>query len=151
MPDAFIRCPGGGQMTFSLPPGQKDMYVQIPRPQTNVDWRRYVTSEPSWGMDLTKLLPVGRTDVTYSAQSPATNNSATCHLAIIIKDEENPSVHGCPNDIEVNLQKGEMGQSVYWREPHFMDNVGVAHVYKSRVCVWCEVNIWVWNYFLGLE
>lgn len=38
MPEAYIRCPHNGYMEFVLPAGHRDMFVRIPRPETNVDW-----------------------------------------------------------------------------------------------------------------
>jgi hypothetical protein len=38
----YIKCPGGGQITYTLPPGQRHMYAKIPQPETNVNWMRYV-------------------------------------------------------------------------------------------------------------
>lgn len=38
--DAYIRCPHGGYMEFILPAGHRNMFVRIPKPDTNVDWNK---------------------------------------------------------------------------------------------------------------
>lgn len=133
VPDVFIRCPNGGHLRFVLPYGQNHMEVEIPKPESNVDWRRYVTSEPSWGMHLRNTLPAGRTQVTFTAASPVSRNTISCSLTITILDQEAPKVHDCPNDQEIILNEGENARVVYWKEPYFTDNVEVTHVYKSKV------------------
>lgn len=37
---AYIKCPGNGVLEFVLPPGQGQMMVKIPRPESNVDFDR---------------------------------------------------------------------------------------------------------------
>lgn len=84
-------------------------------------------------MALKNRLPVGRTDVTFTATSPVSGNTVSCSLTITIVDEEAPLVHECPSDQEIILNPGENAQVVYWREPYFTDNIEVDHVYKSKV------------------
>lgn len=40
IPRPFIKCPSNGYISATLPSGQSQMLVQIPRPHTNVDWWR---------------------------------------------------------------------------------------------------------------
>lgn len=40
IPQPFIKCPANGYISAVLPPGQNRMFVQIPRPHSNVDWWR---------------------------------------------------------------------------------------------------------------
>lgn len=40
--EPFIKCPSGGEMEVKLLPGQKTADVRIPRPESNVDWWRYM-------------------------------------------------------------------------------------------------------------
>lgn len=49
-------------------------------------------------------------------------------------DTENPKVTMCPVSFEVRLSPGERNRLIFWQEPTFTDNVGVEHVYKTRVC-----------------
>lgn len=39
----------------------------------------------------------------------------------------------CPTSFEVRLSPGERNRLIFWQEPTFTDNVGVEHVYKTRV------------------
>lgn len=39
----------------------------------------------------------------------------------------------CPVSFEVRLSPGERNRLIFWQEPTFTDNVGVEHVYKTRV------------------
>lgn len=41
----------------------------------------------------------------------------------------------CPTSFEVRLSSGERSRLIFWQEPTFADNIGVEHVYKTRVCV----------------
>ncbi|KAJ8983464.1 hypothetical protein NQ317_014922 [Molorchus minor] len=132
IPNAFIRCPANGFLDFNLPPGQSNMIVRIPKPETNVDFR-YVTSYPSWGMQLETTLPVGRHHVRFTVSSTNYFNDTTfCDLVVNVLDREEPRVTGCPENIEITLPRGENTHIVYWREPLIDDNVGVTNVYKSR-------------------
>lgn len=40
VPRPFIKCPSNGYLSAILPPGQSHVFVQIPRPHSNVDWWR---------------------------------------------------------------------------------------------------------------
>ncbi|KAJ8943593.1 hypothetical protein NQ318_006595 [Aromia moschata] len=131
VPTAYIRCPANGFLDFTLPPGQRDMVVRIPKPESNLEFERYVTSYPPWGMHQETQLTVGQHEVQFTARAPDGSNSS-CSVVINVLDKEEPRVNGCPEDIERNLVRGENMKIVHWREPTFYDNVGVANVYKSR-------------------
>lgn len=51
----------------------------------------------------------------------------------IFSDTDNPKVTMCPTSFEVRLSPGERNRLIFWQEPTFTDNVGVEHVYKTRV------------------
>lgn len=135
LPKPFIRCPGGGKLSFVLPTGARVMNVRISRPESNVDWWRFVHSVPSWGKQLNTILPAGRFEVTFTARSPhpgAHNLSSSCNLIIHVKDDEAPKVFDCPSNQEVRLTRNEYSKNVYWTEPRFEDNIGIRAVYKSK-------------------
>lgn len=41
----YIKCPEDGLLTYTLPPGRNHLYIQVPKPETNVDWLRYIFFE----------------------------------------------------------------------------------------------------------
>ncbi|KAJ8931727.1 hypothetical protein NQ314_015325 [Rhamnusium bicolor] len=133
IPNTYIKCPGNGMLEFTLPTGQRHMFVRIPRPESNVDFNRYITSSPSWGMRLEATLPVGRSEVQFTAMTPSDfNSTVSCNLVINVLDKESPRIMGCPENLERTLIRGESMQIIHWREPTFYDNVGIASIYKSR-------------------
>lgn len=44
----------------------------------------------------------------------------------------------CPVSFEIRLSPGERNRLIFWQEPTFTDNVGVEHVYKTRVCTFAR-------------
>lgn len=84
-------------------------------------------------MNLRNTLSAGRTEITFTATSPATKNTVSCSLVVTVADQESPKVNGCPDNIQVKVAQGDRGQVVYWREPQFFDNIDVVQVYKSKV------------------
>lgn len=91
-------------------------------------------------MQLGATLPVGKTDITFYAFSPATNATASCRLAIDVLDKEKPSMSHCPQNIELALYRNELARSVHWQEPQFYDNVGIFSTYRSKVMMNCYLN-----------
>lgn len=72
--------------------------------------------------------------MTFHAWTPTSSNMiASCTLAIVVKDAEAPTVLECSPDISIRLEPGLHGQYVHWREPRFVDNVGVVSIRKSKV------------------
>lgn len=89
-------------------------------------------------MQLGTILPAGRTQLTFyiKPDDPSVvlnSNLTSCKLVITILDIEDPKMSGCPKNMEYTLPRGQTSQLVFWKEPQFSDNVGIATVYKSRV------------------
>ncbi|ENN81575.1 hypothetical protein YQE_02104, partial [Dendroctonus ponderosae] len=103
-----IICPNDGRLSLVLPPGHSSMAVRFPQPKTSVDFQK----------------------VKFTAVQA--NRTSSCTLSITVEDREAPQVSNCPRDIEKVLERGRRSQIVFWSEPNFLDNVQVAHVYKSR-------------------
>lgn len=59
----FIRCPE--DVTVIAPRGQTAFNIRLQRPQTNVDWWKYVDTHPEWAKHLEGTVPVGVTEVTF--------------------------------------------------------------------------------------
>jgi len=65
----------------------------------------------------------------------------------------------CPVSFEVRLSPGERNRLIFWQEPTFTDNVGVEHVYKTRVrtrqeathiSIRCRIQRFIYNLSLYL-
>jgi hypothetical protein len=54
-------------------------------------------------------------------------NSATCTFAIIVVDDDEPTVASCPGDKTVRNDDGECGANVWYALPRFNDNCGGAY------------------------
>jgi HYR domain/Sushi repeat (SCR repeat) len=78
-----IRCPQ--DITVMMPKNQKLVHIRLDRPQTNVDWDKYVDTNPAWGKNLEAQLPVGITTVTFRARGPQTNLNDICRVVITVK------------------------------------------------------------------
>lgn len=79
-PVPFIQCPGN--MAVTLPPHEKRAYVSFSQPKSNMDWFRYVESEPLWAKQLGGELPVGFNVVTFHVRSPVSDLTASCNFTI---------------------------------------------------------------------
>ncbi|KYM87211.1 Fibrillin-2 [Atta colombica] len=154
-PQPFVSCPQ--DMDVELPARQNTIRVTFPQPKSNMDWWsnsvaclsrwplfpsfcfslfmffRYVHASPPWAKQLQADLPAGTTVVTFTAWSPVSNYTSTCRIVIRVRDTENPKVTMCPVSFEVRLSPGERNRLIFWQEPTFTDNVGVGHVYKTRL------------------
>ncbi|GLG98922.1 Uncharacterized protein GBIM_05483, partial [Gryllus bimaculatus] len=129
-PRPFIHCPR--DLKIELPRHQNSVHVRIPQPKSNMDWWRYVDSDPPWGKQLEADLKVGTTTVTFTAHNPLDNSSASCSVLIFVRDTEAPRMTDCPQSFDVQLAPGEKSKVITWDEPIFIDNVGVVQVYKSK-------------------
>lgn len=120
-------------MKVDLGPNQNQAYVIIPQPQTNVDWWRQVTSEPTWAKGLETEVGPGKTRITFRARTSApSNNTAECSFFLEVTDNEAPRVRECPESFTSRLSPGQSSRSVPWIEPQFTDNVRIVAVKKSH-------------------
>ena len=92
---------------------------------------RYVESSPSWAKQLEGEMKLGKHELTFTANSPFSNQSASCIMKVHIKDMDPPKVVSCPSSFIVYLEEGQTKSSVNWIEPVFKDNVGIQHVMAS--------------------
>ena len=74
---------------------------------------------------------LGKHRLTFLAVSPVSNQTASCHLNIHIKDTEPPRVISCPHSKVETLSRGQMLKKISWTEPVFRDNVAIQHVMAS--------------------
>ncbi|XP_035701322.1 uncharacterized protein LOC118433481 [Folsomia candida] len=129
-PRPYIHCPS--DVKVDLMPGMASAYVKIPQPQANMDWYRYVEADPTWAKNLEWEVPAGYTQVTFTARSPVSNDTAACRFKIHVIDLEAPRVQGCPTSFEVRLNPGETSREMWWSEPKFTDNVKLHYVQQSH-------------------
>ncbi len=129
-PKPFIICPPN--ITKALPGRASSIYVMFPQPKTNVDWFRYVDSEPAWAKQLEGEMRRGKHVITFRANSPIGSvAAASCSMTVHVKDTEPPRVRHCPKSFAEYLTPGQQSRSISWREPVFHDNVGIQHVMAS--------------------
>ena len=64
--------------------------------------------------------------VKWTAEDAA-GNSATCTFAVIVVDNDEPTVASCPSDKTVDNDPGQCGAHVWYALPRFNDNCGGAY------------------------
>ncbi|MEZ5022235.1 MAG: HYR domain-containing protein [Chitinophagales bacterium] len=67
------------------------------------------------------LFSVGVSTVTYTVTDD-NNNVATCTFTITVEDTENPTITGCPSDINIGTDLGICGAQAFWTAPTASDN-----------------------------
>ena len=92
---------------------------------------RYVESTPKWAKQLEGEMKLGKHELTFTAYSPFSNQSASCTMKVHVKDMDPPKVVSCPSSFVTHLQPGQIKTAVQWKEPVFKDNVGIQHVMAS--------------------
>lgn len=128
---ATIKCPK--DMTIIKPRNQDTILVRIPKPETNVDWNKYVDTQPMWGKRLETTLSVGATEVTFRARSSHSNQFDICRVIINVVDPSPPVVTFCPDPFIVSLNQHETERAVWWKEATFESKQPIKHVFKSKV------------------
>ncbi|XP_055688517.1 fibrillin-1 isoform X2 [Lutzomyia longipalpis] len=126
----FIRCPE--DVTVVAPKGQTAFNIRLQRPQTNVDWWKYVDTHPEWAKHLEGTVPLGVTEITFRARSPNANLNEICRMKVTVKEQQPPEVTFCPESIAVQLEEGETFKAVFWKEPTFSSHSHLKQIYKSR-------------------
>jgi len=83
------------------PKNQDTILVRIPKPETNVDWNKYVDTQPGWAKRLESTLSSGATEVTFRARSPHSNVFDVCRVIINVIGKQN-------NKLELDTQMGKI-------------------------------------------
>lgn len=125
-----IKCPE--DITVIKPRNQDTILVRIPKPETNVEWNRYVDTQPIWGKRLETTLSVGATEVTFRARSPFSSQFDICRVIINVLEPVPPTVTFCPDPFVVNLNAQEASRAVWWKEATFDSKQPIKQVYKSK-------------------
>ncbi|KAK6627094.1 hypothetical protein RUM44_009571 [Polyplax serrata] len=129
-PPPFIHCPP--DIKTELPPNKFSVYIKLPQPKSNVDWWRYVESHPPWAKRLEGDFPIGVTSIMFHARSPISNLTAACRFQVHVYDNKKPRVTYCPESFEVTLSEKDRNEVITWKEPVFVDNVRIDHIFKTR-------------------
>lgn len=128
---ATIKCPE--DINVVKPKNQDTILVRIPKPETNVDWNKYVDSQPMSAMRLEATLTTGATEVTFRARSPSSNQFDICRVIINVVDPTPPTVTFCPEPFIVNLLPHELSRPIFWEEATFESKYPIKQVFKSKV------------------
>lgn len=120
-------------MTIIKPKNQDTILVRISKPETNVDWSKYVDSQPKWAKRLEATLSVGATEVTFRARSPTSSQFDICRVIINVIDPTPPTVTFCPEPFIVDLLPHEESRPIFWEEPTFESKQTIKQIFKSKV------------------
>ncbi|XP_030830190.1 uncharacterized protein LOC588928 isoform X5 [Strongylocentrotus purpuratus] len=94
-----------------------------------VTWMPPTASDNSGNQTLTSShnpedpFPIGNTTVKYTS-TDAAGNTDTCIFFVIVTDNENPVIRGCPTDQSVNIDRGNATAVVTYTTPTATDNSG---------------------------
>lgn len=72
-------------------------------------------------VDNTGPYSVGTTTVTWTV-TDANGNTSTCSQDVVVTDDENPTILGCPTDIDVTPASSDCSPEVTWNIPQADDN-----------------------------
>ena len=73
------------------------------------------------GLTSGSSFPVGMSTVTYTA-TDAAGRTATCSFDVIVVDDEDPVISGCPANINLTVVAGTCAQVATWTAPTVADN-----------------------------
>ena len=96
--------------------------------QAVVNWTAPTASDNCTGVTLTTtknpgtVFNLGTTPVTYTA-TDAAGNTSTCSFNVMVQDNTNPVIAGCPSNITVNAN-ASCQATVNWTVPTVSDNCG---------------------------
>ena len=71
------------------------------------------------------VLPIGITDIIWTARDSA-GNSSTCTTQVIVTDTELPVIAGCPSNQTLTTGQYSCGSTPNWTVPTAIDNCGIA-------------------------
>ncbi|NP_999830.1 egg bindin receptor 1 precursor [Strongylocentrotus purpuratus] len=114
---------------FSGCPSDQNVTTDIGNATAVVIWTPPTATDNSGSQTLTSTnnpgddFPIGNNTVTYSASDDA-GNTETCTFFVIVSDNENPVISGCPSDQNVTTDIGNATAVVIWTPPTATDNSG---------------------------
>jgi len=90
-------------------------------PPTATDNNGTPTVTQTQGLAPGSTFNVGTTHIQYTA-TDAANNTTLCDFDVIVVDNQDPIIAGCPGNISVNTDAGVCTAVVSWTAPTFTDN-----------------------------
>ena len=76
------------------------------------------------GLTLYDPFPIGATTITWTATDCA-GNVGSCVQTVLVEDNEDPVIDGCPGNISQGNDAGDCGAVVNWTAPTASDNCGI--------------------------
>lgn len=135
----YIKCPRN--TTIILGSEESHVHVRLENPKTN---SKIVRIYPKWARQLNMQLGLGVHVINFKAFTDDKKQFVMCDTKITVKREEPPKIIFCPQNIETYLLDNELGRSMFWKEPIFLDKTGIKSIYKSKVSI-CKEFLWcVW-------
>lgn len=132
-PEIFIKCPQN--TTIMLRSNQKDIYVRLERPKSNVNPTQ-IKAFPSWAQNLDVQLELGVHKINFRAYTIDFTKFVSCSTVITVRPLQPPKKVYCPSSLEVILGMNEVGRNVVWKEPIFEDGgTNIKNIYKSKVSI----------------
>nr|XP_054749016.1 serine-rich adhesin for platelets-like [Lytechinus pictus] len=110
-------------------PSTQDVNTDIGNATAVVTWTTPTATDNSGNQTLTSTanpgdyFPIGNNSVTYFATDVA-GNSETCTFIIVVSDNENPVISGCPSEQNVTTESDNATAVVTWTPPTATDNSG---------------------------
>lgn len=127
----ILKCPA--DMVEVIPIGKKSTLIKLQKPDTNVDWERYIDSQPLWAKKLEVELTPGVYPIVYRARSPNSQLHEICRTMLTVKETKAPRVMSCPESSEIQLEQNELSRPIHWAEPKFESPNHLKEVYKNRI------------------
>eukprot|EP00057_Strongylocentrotus_purpuratus_P026271 XP_011680745.1 PREDICTED: hyalin-like [Strongylocentrotus purpuratus] len=110
-------------------PGDQYVTSDIGNATSVVTWTPPTATDNSGNQTLTSTsgpgdyFLIGNNTITYNATDDA-GNTESCTFFVVVSDNENPVIFGCPSDQNVNTDSGSATAVVTWRQPRATDNSG---------------------------
>ncbi|XP_055612375.1 uncharacterized protein LOC129758780 [Uranotaenia lowii] len=130
-PQPRLTCPTS--VNVELHPNETSQTaVKLRRPKTDVSWDRDIVAEPFWAKRDLLQLPLGETNISYTAKHPVSKLTASCSFTVHVMAGNPPTVDFCPDTQIYTIEGRHQSVKATWEEPIFSDNVGVVTITKSN-------------------
>lgn len=130
-PSPKLSCPH--DILAEIPPNANGIQIQMPRPKTDIDFDKHITSNPLWIKEQSYYLTEGITYATITARHPESHISVKCTFKIRIMNGTPPTIKYCPESQKHILKKTHDRIKVFWKDPIFEDNINVTNIYRTNV------------------
>ncbi|WP_242095162.1 HYR domain-containing protein [Aestuariivivens sediminicola] len=114
--DPTITC--AADVAVNVDPGECFATVALVNPATSDNCG---INAPSLSNDAPATFPVGATTVTWTVED-VNGNSSSCTQQVVVTDNIDPVITGCPNNITIDNITGTCSNSASWTPPTASDN-----------------------------